>query len=63
MMRRLVRRQVILASIDSKSRVCDAVRVTPDDGAEVRRGVDVRLETIKSKHDVRVDAGRIGHGQ
>ena len=59
MMRRLVGRHAMFAAVDGETRVRDAVRVAADDRTEIRRRVEVRLETIESEDDVR--GGAIGH--
>ena len=63
MMRRFVRRHAMLSAVDRESRVCDAVRVSSDDRAEVGGRVDVRLEAIETEDHIRRNTPGIRHRQ
>ena len=53
----------MFSAVDRETRVRDAVRIPPDDRAEIRRRGKVRLEAVESKDDIGGDAVRVGHGK
>src|SRR4051812_46844476 len=63
MMWPVVRRQLIRRVVERKAPACDAVRVAPDDRAEVRRSIDVGRELVEAKDDIGKLTRTIRHAQ
>ena len=54
----LVQRQLVVVAVDRETAAADAVGRAADDGAEMRRMLEVVLEPVEAEHQRMVDAGQ-----